>query len=99
MSDILVIFCGSVMRSCGSVVVSAVWFLSVYDRCVQCTRVRYCSAACCKESWERYHRIECRFMDLLHSVWHFYLCVTVLYMFDLAKRVIIDRLSAIIVSL
>ena len=43
----------------------------VYARCIWCSRVRYCSEACCLTSWESYHRIECNFLDLLHAVWYF----------------------------
>jgi len=43
----------------------------VCNRCTLCTRVRYCSKACCSASWDCYHRIECKFMDLLHAVGQF----------------------------
>ncbi|XP_067144261.1 SET and MYND domain-containing protein 4-like [Centruroides vittatus] len=46
--------------------------------CHQCSQVRYCSVACCKESWDRYHKWECGNLDLLHSVGIAHLSVRVI---------------------
>ena len=32
--------------------------------------VKYCSPECEEESWLSYHRIECPYLDILHSVRH-----------------------------
>lgn len=34
--------------------------------CHQCSMVRYCSESCAHQSWESYHSIECRYLDLLY---------------------------------
>ncbi|KAL8614446.1 hypothetical protein ACOMHN_007782 [Nucella lapillus] len=36
--------------------------------CRQCSGVLYCSEECRDNSWATYHHVECRYMDLLHSV-------------------------------
>ncbi|XP_053384349.1 SET and MYND domain-containing protein 4-like isoform X2 [Mercenaria mercenaria] len=36
--------------------------------CRQCTMVRYCSTVCATLSWDQYHNVECRYLQLLHSV-------------------------------
>ncbi|OQR78055.1 SET and MYND domain-containing protein 4-like [Tropilaelaps mercedesae] len=36
--------------------------------CRQCSQVRYCSVSCALESWDKYHRSECGYLDLLTSV-------------------------------
>ena len=35
--------------------------------CLQCSTVRYCSEACAKQSWDSYHSLECRYLDLIHQ--------------------------------
>ena len=37
----------------------------------------YCNEACRDASWETYHYVECRYMDLLHSV-----CFLFLFFFN-----------------
>lgn len=36
--------------------------------CMQCNQVRYCTFACAKDSWSKYHKWECGNLDLLFSV-------------------------------
>ncbi|XP_055901234.1 SET and MYND domain-containing protein 4-like isoform X2 [Biomphalaria glabrata] len=36
--------------------------------CDQCTYVRFCNEVCKEASWTSYHKTECRYLDLLHSV-------------------------------
>ncbi|XP_060575894.1 SET and MYND domain-containing protein 4-like [Ruditapes philippinarum] len=42
--------------------------LSIAYPCRQCTMVRYCSPDCETSSWNVYHHVECRYLQLLHSV-------------------------------
>ncbi|XP_041367336.1 SET and MYND domain-containing protein 4-like isoform X2 [Gigantopelta aegis] len=36
--------------------------------CRECCRVQYCSETCRKLAWTVYHHIECKYIDLLHSI-------------------------------
>ncbi|KAK0060383.1 SET and MYND domain-containing protein 4 [Biomphalaria pfeifferi] len=36
--------------------------------CDQCTYVQFCNEVCKEASWTSYHKTECRYLDLLHSV-------------------------------
>ncbi|XP_059157289.1 SET and MYND domain-containing protein 4-like [Physella acuta] len=36
--------------------------------CEQCTSVRFCNESCREAAWDLYHQIECRYLDLFHSV-------------------------------
>ena len=36
--------------------------------CLKCTQVRFCSEKCSEDSWQRYHRYECGFLDVLHDI-------------------------------
>lgn len=35
--------------------------------CCQCTTVRYCSVVCAKQSWDGYHSVECKYLNLIHK--------------------------------
>ncbi|XP_005110357.2 SET and MYND domain-containing protein 4 [Aplysia californica] len=36
--------------------------------CCQCSAVRFCNESCRDAAWSLYHKVECPFLDLLHSV-------------------------------
>lgn len=48
------------------VIKSCMYFPSC--RCSSCTTVAFCSESCRQSSWDQYHKTECPFMDLFHSV-------------------------------
>ena len=42
------------------------WITAVLP-CSQCSKVRYCSLLCAKQSWNCYHSVECKYLDLIHA--------------------------------
>ncbi|CAL1547399.1 unnamed protein product [Lymnaea stagnalis] len=67
--------------------------------CDQCNVVRFCDEFCKETAWSTYHRTECRYLDLFHSVgiahlsFRIILCTTLEFLIDFVRNQLKYRLS------